>query len=631
MNAWRQHGLRIAALTASCAALIACSGPDVPRHTLDPAAEPAPQVTLTLLHINDHHSRLDESPFSLPGKLVERSGTIQTTIGGFARVATAMRELSPPQGPVLRIHSGDALTGDLYYSMTQGEADARLMNVVCFDTFTLGNHEFDHGDAGLKFFLDLLKDDDCAPAVLSANVRFGPNSPMHPTRAGVNVQRSAILERDGLRIGVVGATIAEKTQHSSRPDPGTRFENERATVQAEIDALRAQGVEHIVLQSHIGYRQDIELARSLNGVDVIVGGDSHSLLGPPTLRRYGLTPEGPYPTVTTDSEGRTVCIVQAWQHALVVGRLDVGFDAQGNVLSCRGAPQLLMGEQYTRRGKPLDLAARQTLEDVFRDSGVFRVTEPDARAIEVLAPFKDAKLAFGRQTVAQALDNLCLRRIPGKRFDSVRSTLGDACNADPHVIAHGGDAQQWVAHAFLMEGRRYFDTDFSLINGGLVRTDIPAGPVSSETVYGALPFQNSLVRLTIRGSEIHDMLEELVETMFQRRSSGGYPYSSGLSWHLDLNQPKGQRFSNLMRVSDDGSRRPIDPDAYYHMVTTNYLADGSDGYGKLATIDRSRRLDVGLSDAEVVLAYLRGMGDTLPALSRRPTAHYSTQHFVDLR
>ena len=116
---------------------------------------PAPALSITLLHINDHHSHLD--PETLPLQLETAPGTrerILVSMGGFARMASAMKELAARAPNPIKIHAGDAVTGDLYYNLTQGKADADLMNVVCFDAFTLGNHEFDNGDAGLKVFLD---------------------------------------------------------------------------------------------------------------------------------------------------------------------------------------------------------------------------------------------------------------------------------------------------------------------------------------------------------------------------------------------------------------------------------------------------------------------------------------------
>lgn len=80
--------------------------------------------------------------------------------------------------------------------------------------------------------------------------------------------------------------------------------------------------------THYGYGADQALAARLNGVDVIVGGDSHSLLGS-GFSELGLNPEGEYPTQVKDALGRRVCIVQAWQYADLLGELSVTFDSRG--------------------------------------------------------------------------------------------------------------------------------------------------------------------------------------------------------------------------------------------------------------------------------------------------------------
>jgi 5'-nucleotidase/UDP-sugar diphosphatase len=128
-----------------------------------------------------------------------------------------------------------------------------------------------------------------------------------------------IIEKDGEKIGVVGLTVKDKTQFASRPDASTRFLDEAASAQAVIDELKLRGVNKIVLLSHLGYAADKAIAPKLSGVDVIIGGDSHTLLGPDSMKNYGLTPSGAYPTQTVDKDGRKVCIAQAWQYSYAVG------------------------------------------------------------------------------------------------------------------------------------------------------------------------------------------------------------------------------------------------------------------------------------------------------------------------
>lgn len=119
----------------------------------DAPATETERFTVNILHINDHHSHLEAGSQSLDiaGEETEFSA------GGFPRVIAKINERAAELDNVLKLHAGDAMTGTLYFTSFEGEADAELMNQVCFDAFALGNHEFDRGDEGLVKFLDYLE------------------------------------------------------------------------------------------------------------------------------------------------------------------------------------------------------------------------------------------------------------------------------------------------------------------------------------------------------------------------------------------------------------------------------------------------------------------------------------------
>ena len=94
---------------------------------------------LTILHINDHHSHLKpDGRMSL--KLDGKSTRVRS--GGMPAVVAKMKELQGLNQNVIKLHAGDAVSGSLFFTLFKGEADAALMNEVCFDAFALGNHEF---------------------------------------------------------------------------------------------------------------------------------------------------------------------------------------------------------------------------------------------------------------------------------------------------------------------------------------------------------------------------------------------------------------------------------------------------------------------------------------------------------
>jgi len=610
--------------------LAACGSDDDPVSPPTITLNEARPLDLTVLHVNDHHSRLNAETTNL--RVLTAAGSRESVtfeFGGAARVTQAIEELAAGRANVLKLHAGDAITGDLYYTITNGQADAALMNTVCYDAFALGNHEFDSGDAGLKTFLDDLRTPACSTPVLSANVRPQLGTPLAPQAATDYLRPYTVVFRDGIRIGIVGITVAGKTRDSSRPDPTTQFGDEVAAAQAAIDALKSQGVSRIVLLTHQGYEADRAMARQLSGVDVIVGGDSHTLLGPASLSTYGVTPGGEYPTRTTDRDGKTVCVVHAWQYNFAVGELRARFNAAGDVENCDGQPRVLIGNALRRSASgaaALTDADRAAIAADLASQPALRVTAPSTRATAVLAPFAAQRTAFGAAQVGAATENLCLRRVPGSKRDISRSALGDVCNKNPFTDAHGGDAQQLVAQAFLEQGRTFGAADIAIQNAGGVRIDIPQGDVTVGTVYTLLPFRNTLVRLTMTGAEIKQVLEDAISFVLAASgNTGAYPYAASLRWAVDLNRPANDRLSNLEFKNAAGAWVPLDPAATYRVITNDFTADGQDGYVTFRSITGARRENTFLDYADSFLRYTQLRG----SVSRLAQSEYSTQSFVD--
>lgn len=620
-------------LIVSSIFLAGCNNDSKENTNITPVIQPKP-LEVNLLHINDSHSHLDEESTKL---MLETSAgkreEIQVSNGGFARVAALINTLASSEKNSIKIHSGDAITGDLYFTLKEGEAEADLMNTVCFDTLTLGNHEFDNTDAGLQKFIGFLNDKgNCKnkTQVLSANVEFGKTSPLYQTDL---VKPYTIMEKEGQKIALIGLTIANKTKNASRPNQDTVFNDEIVTAQKYIDQLKQQGINKIIVQSHLGYGLEKDLATKLSGVDVIVGGDSHTLLADAKLKNYGISPEGDYPTTLKNKDGDQVCVVQAWQYAYVVGQLKVNFDANGKIEACTGKANVLIGDDFKRTAKDAPALMSTELDSIKRDiesSNALRIVQPDATALNILDPYKVAKNLLGKEKVAIANDNLCLRRVPGMTKDTSRSSLGDVCNKSDFINQHGGDVQQLVAEAFLQQGKKYFNADISIQNGGGVRIDLPQGDITVEKIYTVLPFKNTLVQLKATGQEIKAVLEDAMDAV-TRNNTGSYPYAGGLQWDVDLTQAKGQRVSNLKVRNTQGQYEPLNLNQAYQVITINFLADGQDFYSSFKNITGERRVDVGLDYAEAFLKYVEGLPGEKgqKVLSRLPVEHYSTQNYKE--
>jgi len=553
------------------ATLSACGGSDPV-----PAAEPSfAAVSVTLAHVNDHHSQLEAFANT---ELMLGGVATQVDLGGFPRVTTAFQRYAN-RSDVIKLHAGDAITGSLYYTLFKGEADAAMMNSVCFDAFALGNHEFDDGDAGLKKFLDFLRSGSCQTPVLAANVKPQAGTPL----ASGYLQPYTLKTVNGVKIAIIGIDIKGKTTNSSRPLNTTVFEDEATAAQRTIDELKAQGIRHIVLLTHQGYEADKALAAQLTDVDAIVGGDSHSLLGDFTA--LGLSSSGEYPTRVTNKDGKLVCVVQAWEYSKALGELNLNFNTQGEVDSCTGQASLLVGSSFKRKDGTgtfvaVDDATRLQIIQSLASVPTVRVVEPETVAALTLAGFSSQVTAKKAETIGTATEALCLVRVPG---ESTNRSAGTAGCETANTLARGSDAAQVVAEAFLAGS---LAADVAIQNAGGVRIPVPAGTLSMNTAFTLLPFTNVLVELPMTGQQIVNVLEDAVSNhLDSAQSNGSHPYAAALRWDLDMSKAKGSRFSNVqVRNRATGVWSAIEPARTYTVATNDFIASGKDGYTTFGTV-----------------------------------------------
>lgn len=577
----------------------------------------AQAAELTILHMNDHHSHL-RADGGLDLKLAGEKTRVRS--GGFPAVVSTFKKLVAENENVLKLHAGDAITGDLYFTLFKGEADAALMNEVCFDAFALGNHEFDDGDGGLATFLDFLKSGDCNTPVLAANVvpEVGVSA---LAKSGANdyIRPYTVVRSGGMNIGIIGIDIVGKTTISSNPDATTRFLDETKTAQTYIDELTGMGIDHIILLTHYQYRNDLKLARVLTGVDVIVGGDSHTLLG--DFGALGLNTDGAYPTNATNAGGDPVCIVQAWEYSQIVGELTVNFDDNGVVQSCDGTPHMMLADSFKRKnsdGKRVELTgdARAAVIDAVKANPLLSIVTEDADAATMLASFSEKVDELKGMKIATVAETLCLERIPGQ---------GKSKLCDVSLTAkNGSDISNLVAHAFRDMAR---SSDIAIQNGGGVRIDVSAGDFSIGDAYKLLPFANTLVELDMTGAEINAVLEDGLDlALSPDGSTGAYPYAAGLRWHIDASKPKGSRISKLeFKGPSDTSWGPLSMSASYKVVTNDYIAAGRDGYTTFGKITKEGRVvDTYLDYAQSFVDYVRKTG----TIKKLPLSDYSTQSFT---
>jgi 5'-nucleotidase len=504
-------------LLISCAALGASAG------------MAAADYQLTILHTNDFHARFEPVSKYDSGCSAEEN-TEGKCFGGSARLVTAIADARRRVNNSILVDGGDQFQGSLFYTRYKGMAAAEMMNKMGYDAMTVGNHEFDDGPEVLRGFMAAV-----AFPVLMSNADVSAE----PMLADV-LRKSVVIERGGELLGLIGLT-PQDTDELASPGPNVRFTDPVAAVQAEVDRLTAEGVNKIIVLSHSGYGTDQRIASGTTGVDVIVGGHSHTLLSNQSDRAAG-----PYPTMVNG-----VAIVQAYAYGRFLGELNVTFDDAGTLVAAVGEPLVM-------------------------DATVTEDEATVARIGELAAPLEEVR----SRVIASAA-----APIDGSR---------DVCRVQECTMGN------LVADAML---DRVADqgVQIAITNSGGLRAGIDAGEVTMGEVLTVLPFQNTLSTFEISGAGILAALENGVSQV--EDVAGRVPQVAGLKFTWDPAQPAGDgRITEVLLETEDGYV-PLDPAATYLAVTNNYVRGGGDGYAVFSGDDKNA-YDFGPDLADVLADYL---------------------------
>jgi 5'-nucleotidase len=537
-------------------------------------------LEITIAHVNDTHSHLEAADFSFK---IEGIST-QTTLGGMARLKSALDDLRAKNRNVLFLHGGDMVQGTLYFAKYQGRADMDILNMLNLDVAAAGNHEFDEGPALLASLIAMARF-----PIVSSNIDVSKE----PRLAG-GLAPFAIKIVGRERVAVIGITTTE-TPAISNPGPTVRFTDPAASVMASVEELNKLGVKKIILLSHLGYEDDIALAKKITGIFVIVGGNSHTLLGDRTaLRTLGLSPEGAYPTVVKNRDGKDLLIVQAWEWAKVLGVLRVRFNSGGDIVAWSGSPMLLAGTMFRQNDSPI-AEDSPTYADILRGlraSGVVGLYKEDERVKARLAEYAGPMKEMMNTVIARA----------GREL--LRGN-----NRGPGPI---------VADSMLFKTRSA-GVQIAIQNTGGIRRDLPAGDISVAEVYELLPFNNTLVIIELTGAQLLSALEEAVDFQIASGSRGPYLYVAGIAFRINGSAKKGMRVREVRVKMADDTYGALESANTYRMVTSSYLAGGGDGLHILRQA-AGYRSDTGFVDAEVLMEYLKSLGTVIAPAEKRISA-----------
>lgn len=384
--------------------------------------------TLTILHTNDLHSHID--PFMERGR----------SRGGIARIAHLTRSLRSKNANTLVLDAGDIFQGTTFFKIYRGETDVDALNLLGCDAYTIGNHEFDEGVSNLARQLKRARFD-----IVSANLDLAGA----PELAAL-VRPSTVKSVGGQKVGIVGAMTPDLVKMSMGTGPvavkqgGEGDDSWIKPIADEVAKLDAQGVDKIILLTHVGVDLDRKLAEAIPQADAIVGGHTHTRLSKPIEVKR--------------ADGSRALIVQTGSYGRALGRLDLSFDPAGRLVPGR---------------------CRYALIDI-------GPSIPEDSAVRAYIDSKSAPVRALRDKVAGLALTDFDNRFARYRGDS---PIGDlVCDA---IAAYSTE----------------YGATIAMQNRGGIRARIDRGMVTMEKVEEVLPFDNTITYATISGTTLRQAVE----------------------------------------------------------------------------------------------------------------------------
>ena len=474
---------------------------------------------ITILYTNDLHAHLE--PQTIPWISKTRQ------VGGFANIATLVKQEKAANPNTLYFDAGDYFTGPYISSLTKGEAVIDVMNHLSIDAACIGNHEFDHGWQNVPLQLKKAKF-----PVLNGNIFLKKKKNKliwnHPYK---------IISINGVRIGIIGLhgkfafydTIADEMIR------GVEARDEEYYLKKYIAALKGK-TDLIVLLVHQGVpgrqsstgavdvarnlQRDIELAQTIPGIDILITGHAHQGTKEPLISNGTII-------VSTDALG------------MELGKLELVYNTTTDKIT----------------------TYRNSLDYLYDDA-----VPDDSATLAAIRNWKEKVKIITEEKV-------CSIPAPLTRSYGDESPMGSMV-ADAILHASPG-------------------SELALTNSGGLRQDVEAGSVTVGQLISAFPFPNTIVQVELKGKQIRDLMEHGAGL-----TNGILQVSKGVEMQYDESKPVGQR---VISVQING--KPLEDERMYKVVTSNFLADGGDGFTVFKNAVSKKK--TGIDIIQAMINYLR--------------------------
>ncbi len=519
-------------LISLCSALVLAGCAGLPSTSPQPDKEYA----ITILHTNDHHGRFWKNRDGEYGMAARKTVVDQIR-----------KEVAAAGGYSLLLDGGDVNTGVPESDLQDAVPDFRGMNLLGYDAMAVGNHEFDKPPVVLQMQRDL-----ATFPMLSANIYRDGKRMFEPYK---------LFNLGGVRVAVLGLTT-EDTQKMVHPDNirNIEFRNAQTEAAKVVPELRGRA-DVVIAATHMGHYEngihgtqapgDVELARAVKGIDMIVGGHTQN---PACMKAENVLDRAYVPgsDCKPDRQNGT-WVVQAHEWGKYVGRADFTYkNGEFKLVKYALIPINLKKPVKTADGKTSLVTYTPEIAE-------------SPEMLQLLKPFQE----FGQQ----------------KLMMEVGSSDGKL-EGDRSVVRSQPAALGVMIGRSIMEKTK---ADFAVVNAGGVRDSLPAGKITYKDVLTVHPFGNTIALVDFTGKEVMDYLGVVAK---MTPGSGAFPQFAGIRLVID----KGV----VLEATVGG--KAIDPVGKYRMAINNFVASGGDGYPKV--VNHPSYVDTGFVDADVLRAYI---------------------------
>ncbi|HOP74839.1 MAG TPA: 5'-nucleotidase C-terminal domain-containing protein [Bacillota bacterium] len=465
-------------------------------------------------------------------------------VGGLPARATLVKQIRAAHPNVLLLDAGDFNTGRPESNFFKAEPDLKGMEYMGYDAITLGNHEFDNSIELLKKQVNSIK-----TPFISANVK---------TKDGKYLNHPYIIkEFKGFKVAIFGLTTKE-TETISNPEvlKHVIIEDEVATAKKLVPELRKRA-DIVIALVHLGIYEDAEkgskkLAKEVPGIDLIIDGHTHTQIAAPIYVN-------------------NVPIVQDYQWGIYLGKATLTI-----------SNKKVTGLKW--EAIPINVRTQATKPDGTKELKYLTQEIPeDPELLALLKPYAERVNEELAKVIGEAEDIF-----PQQDVRKKETAIGN-------LVA---DATLW--------GVRHLNVDFAIQNSGGIRTSLPKGPITKRHIYEVSPFDNSLVVVSLKGTDVQALFD-FIATIPQGK--GGFPQvSEGVKFTINYTTGKCEN------VLING--QPIDPNRTYRIATNSFTASGGDGYDMFK--NATDKYDSSLFMRDVIIDYIINFGGKLkPELKGR--------------